>query len=100
MARNPVRTVLSIVMDLIIVAAVAETVRMVVAFFGQLASQEWGKTIISLTDLITLPLGLDAIKTPYGGVFDVNGALTIVVFLLIEWALSSVRYRIPATTKS
>jgi hypothetical protein len=87
-------------MDLIIVAAVAETIRMVVRFFGQLAAQEWGRVVIELTDLLTLPFGVDAIRTPYGGVFDVDAALTIAVLLLAEWALSVVRSRVPVKRPS
>lgn len=93
MASSPGRTFITVLMDVLVVAAIAETVRLVVMFFGQLSSQGWGQAVIAITDLITLPLGFEAIKTPYGGVFDVNAALTIVALLLAEWVLSVLRSR-------
>ncbi len=93
MLGRPVRIVLTILMDLLIIVAIALTVRMVVVFFGALSSTQWGKVISTLTDVVTLPLGIAAIKTPYGGVFDVNAAVTIGALLLIEWVLSLARAR-------
>jgi len=93
LAAKPVRTVLTIVMDLFIVVAIALTIRMVVAFFGALASQEWGGILVTITDRMTLPLGIEGIKTPYGGVFDVEAAITIAALLVIEWLLSVARAR-------
>jgi uncharacterized protein YggT (Ycf19 family) len=80
-------------MDVLIALAIALTVRMVVEFFGALSAQGWGQAIIALTDPLTLPLGMEAIKTPYGGFFDVNAAITVVLLLLLEWVLSVVRSR-------
>jgi hypothetical protein len=62
-------------------------------FLGQLAAQGWGKTVIALTSPLVIPFGVAAIKTPYGGFFEVNTALTIVVVLLVEWVLSGIRAR-------
>ncbi len=90
---KPLRTILTIVMDILVVVAIAETVRLVVLFFGQLSSQRWGEVIVALTDPITISFGVEAIKTPYGGIFDVNAALTIVVVLALEFLLSRVRSR-------
>ncbi len=90
---KPGRTLLTIIMDILVVVAVAETVRLVIMFFGQLASTGWGKAIVALTNPVTIQFGVDAIKTPYGGVFDVNAALTVVALLLAEWLLSVVRSR-------
>lgn len=39
--RSPVGVVLTIVMDVLVVGAVAETLRIIVRFFGQLSSQGW-----------------------------------------------------------
>jgi uncharacterized protein YggT (Ycf19 family) len=80
-------------MDLFIVVAVALTIRLCVLFFGQLAAQGWGKVIVALTNPLLIPFGVAAIKTPYGGVFQVNTALTIVAVLLFEWVLSGIRNR-------
>lgn len=93
MSSRPLRTVFTIIMDVLVIVAIAETVRIVVSFFGQLASQGWGQAVIALTNPLTIPFGVEAIKTPYGGVFDVNAALTVAVLLLAEWLLSVVRSR-------
>ena len=94
MSSRPVSIFITIIMDLLVVVAIALTARLCVVFFGQLAAQAWGKTTIALTEwLLVIPFGVSAIKTPYGGRFEVVTALTIGVVLLIEWALSSIRER-------
>lgn len=90
---RPLRTVLTITMDVLIALAIVETLRLVVLFFGRFASAGWGKAVIALTNPLTIPFGFDPIKTPYGGVFALDAVLTIVVFLLAEWILSVVRSR-------
>jgi len=90
---KPLRTILTIAMDILVVIAIAEVVRLVVLFFGQLSATSWGRIVVTLTDPITIAFGVDAIKTPYGGVFDVNTALTICVALAVEFVLSLVRSR-------
>ncbi len=91
--RKPVYTVLTVIMDVLVAVAIAVTIRLAVEFFGQLASQSWGEAIIALTGPLTIPFGVDSIKTPYGGIFDVNAAGTIVLILIIEWVLSVARSR-------
>lgn len=91
--RNPVRLALSIAMNVLVVIAVAVTARLVVLFFGQLASQGWAEALVALTDLVTIPLGFESIKTPYGGVFDLNAAATVIIMLAAEWLLSVLRAR-------
>jgi hypothetical protein len=91
--NKPVRQVLTIVMDLLVIVAVADTVRMVVRFFGAFADKSWGELIVALTSPITIGFGFEAIKTPYSGVFDVNAALTVLAVLVVEWVLSIVRSR-------
>ena len=93
MSARPVSTFITIIMDLLVVLAVILTASVVVQFFGSLAAQTWGQAIVKIGDLMTLPAGIAAIKTPYGGIFDANAVLTIVVFLLAEWVLSVVRSR-------
>jgi len=92
-ARNPTRILLLIAMDLLIVLAVLMTAALVVAFFGTLAAQTWGQAIIKVADVISIPTGIEPIKTPYGGVFSIDYALTIAVLLLAEWLLGSLRGR-------
>lgn len=93
MSAKPVRSILTVVMDILVAVAIALTVRLIVVFFGQLSSQPWAEAVINFTSLLVIPFGVDAIKTPYGGYFDVNAALTIVVVLIIEWVLSVIRAR-------
>jgi len=83
----------TIVMNLLVVLAVAMTIRLVVLFFGQLSAQGWSEAIVALTDPITIPAGLEGIKTPYGGVFDIEAAVTVVLLLVGEWVLSVFRSR-------
>jgi len=92
-SSKPVRTLVTVVMNLLIVVAIALTVRLVVMFFGVIAAKEWAKAIVSITNLLVIPFGIEPIKTPYGGVFDANAALTILLVLVAEWVLSLVRGR-------
>lgn len=94
MSSKPARTLVTIVMDILVVLAVLVTAAVVVAFFGQLASQHWGKTILALSKPLIIPFGIAPIKTPYGGVFAINAALTVLVLLGIEWILSGIRSRV------
>lgn len=93
MSSKPVRTILTVIMDLLVVLAIAVTARLVVEFFGALSSKGWGEAVLALTRPLTIPFGVDPIKTPYGGVFDVDAALTIAAYMLGEWALGMVRSR-------
>lgn len=90
---RPGRTILSIITDVLMVVAVIETVRLVVMFFGGLSATDLGTTFIALTDRITLPLGLSPIKTPNGGVFDLDTVATIGAIVAVEWLLTLGRSR-------
>jgi len=90
---RPLRTVFTVIMDVLVVVAVAVTVRIVVLFFGTLAAQGWAEAVVALTNPVIIPFGIEAIKTPYGGVLDVNAALTVVAVLALEWLLSVFRSR-------
>lgn len=93
MARKPTRIILHIVMDLLIVLAVLATAALVVSFFGTLAAQTWGEAVVRVADMISIPTGIAPIKTPYGGVFDVDFALSIAAFLILEWAVGAAKGR-------
>jgi len=80
-------------MNLIIAVAVALTLRLTVEFFGQLASQDWGKAVVAFTNPAMIPFGFHSIKTPYGGIFDVNAAIMVALLLVAEWILSGIRSR-------
>lgn len=88
-----VATLVTIAMNLLVVVAIALTARLCFAFFGQLSAQGWAKTAEALTNPLVIPFGVAAIKTPYGGEFQVNTALTVAAVLLAEWALSGMRSR-------
>jgi len=92
-SSKPARTIISIFLNLLIVVAIVLTARLVVEFFGQLAAQQWGKALVALSQPLLIPFGLEGIKTPYGGVFDVNAAMMIVLVLAAEWLLSGIRSR-------
>ena len=93
MSSKPMRSLISVVMNVLVVVAVLLTIRIVVVFFGALASQAWAAPIITITGYLTIPFGVEAFKTPYGGVFDADAAITIGVLLLAEWILSLMRHR-------
>lgn len=88
------RTLVSVIMNILVVIAVLVTIRMVVQFFGSLSGQPWGGAIVSISDIFVFPLGLSEIKTPYGGVFEIAAALSIVILLGVEWVLSVVRWQL------
>ncbi len=90
---SSLRLLLTIVMNVLFVVAIAVTGRLVVEFFGAIAATTFGDALIRVTDLLVPPFGLPVVRTPYGGVFDVDAAVTVVLLLLFEWALSVARSR-------
>ena len=93
MNRSPGRTILTIVMDVLIACAIAVTLRLGVEFFGQAAAQDWGKAIVAFTDPLVISFGFPEIKTPYGGIFEVDATVMVGIYLIIEWVLSGIRNR-------
>jgi hypothetical protein len=87
----PARTFITILMDVLVVVAVVLVAHLVIVFFGQIAGQAWAKSVVDITRRVVVPLGGGAIKTPYGGVFDMNAAGTVLIVLGIEWLLGVVR---------
>lgn len=91
-SSSSVRTAITIVMDVLVVAAVVITAAVIIAFFGVLAGQTWGKALLALSKPFGIALpGVKNITTPYGGVFRVDLAVTVVALLLVEWGLSLAR---------
>jgi hypothetical protein len=90
---NPARSALTILMNVLVIVAIILTVTIVVEFFGALSSRDWGEAIVKVGSLLTFPLGVEAYKTPYGGVLDIDAALTVAVVLFAEWGLSVARSR-------
>lgn len=89
--------VLTALMNALAVVAFVLTIGLVVAFSGRLAATSLGALSARITDLLTIPFGFMPIHTPYGGVFDVDGALSVLVALFAEWLLTRVRARIIST---
>lgn len=90
-SSRPVRTLLTVIMDLLFVVALILVARIVIEFFGALAAQAWGKSVVSATSVLVIPFGVEDIATPYGGAFNVSASLTVLVLLAIEWALGVAR---------
>lgn len=88
---SPAATFVTILMDVLIAVAVVVVAHMVIVFFGQLAVQPWAKQLVPYTGKLVVPVGAAPIKTPYGGVFDVNAAATVLILLAGEWVLGMVR---------
>ncbi len=93
MSSKSTRSLITIVMNVFVILAVIVTATIVIRFFGALSSESWGQAIVRLGGYLTLPTGIEHIKTPYGGVFDVSAAITVAVMLLVEWVLSVIRAR-------
>jgi hypothetical protein len=88
---SPVRTIITLLMDVLVAVAVMGLAHLVVAFFGSVSGSGVGKGILGVTGLFVLPLGIAAIPTPYGGIFEVNAAATVLGLLGAEWLLGLVR---------
>ena len=92
-ATRSLRFAVMVVMNVFWVIALLLTARVLVEYFGGLAATAGGQGLLRVTDVFVLPVGIPAPRTPYGGVYDVEAAVTIVVVLLLEWMLSIVRSR-------
>ena len=91
---RPLRSLITIVMNVLIVVAVLLTLRVVGRYFGALGASEWGRIVVSAGGALALPFGVKDIHSAYSGVFDANAALTIMAVLVAEWVLSIVRDRV------
>lgn len=88
---SPVRTVLTVLMDLLIVAAIVGLAALIIAFFGQLMAQPGMRQGYSLAVKVVLPFGIKSIPTPYGGIFDLDAVASIVLYVVLEWIVGMVR---------
>jgi hypothetical protein len=88
---SPGRIAVTVLMDVLVAVAVAALLHVVIAYFGVMSSSSWGTSLFSLTRFVVLPLGIDSIPTQYGGVLDGNATVTVLVLLVVEWALGLVR---------
>jgi hypothetical protein len=85
---RPVRTILTIVMDLLIAVALIALTGLVFGFFGQLTAQPWGREIHTLAARAVIPFGIAPIATPYGGTFSLDAMVSILVYVAAEWVVS------------
>jgi hypothetical protein len=85
------RTVVTLVMDVLVAVAVMALAHLVFGFFGTAAASSWGKGILGVTGMFVLPFGIEPVRTPYAGLFEVDAAATIVILLAAEWLLGLVR---------
>lgn len=91
MAAKVVHGVLSVLVWALMLVLVVLSVRQLVVFSGQLASQEWGKAVKMIANPLVIPFGQTDVRSPYGGKFDVDNALTIGLVLVAEWGLSRMK---------
>jgi len=82
---------IAFVMNAVLVLACVLLLRLIVDFFGAIAARDAGRMLVTLTDPLYVPFGLTSPRTPYGGVFDSDIAVTILVLVAFEWLLSLVR---------
>ncbi len=92
-ARRRAGLLVTAVMNVVFFVAVIVALRVIVDFFGVLASSSAGRTLLDLTAVLVPDLGIDPVRTPYGGVFDIEAALVVVGLLVLEWVLAQVRSR-------
>jgi hypothetical protein len=93
MARPTTRTVLTIVMDVLVLIALVLTAGIVATFFGAIKSTAVGGGLADILRAVTPGLGLPEWSTPHGGAFSGDSAVTVVALLGIEWVLSMLRRR-------
>jgi hypothetical protein len=88
---SPVRTLLTVVMDVLIAVALIALTGLVFGFFGQLLAQPWGREIHTLAARAVIPFGIAPVATPYGGTFSLDAVVSILVYVVAEWAIGMVR---------
>ncbi len=81
-------------MDALVVIAAGLAFRVVVQYFGVLAGTTLGSAYLRVSAIFVLPLGLSDVRSLYGGSFDANAALTVIICLIAEFGLARWRDRI------
>ena len=85
------RLLVTLVMDLLVVVAIVVLAHLVIVFFRQVAVDPWAHFLSGYSAYVVAPIGLSPVPTPYGGVFDVNAALTVMLVLVAQLVVGSVR---------
>ena len=91
LARGVLRLLLTLVMDVLIVAAVALFAHIVIGFFGHGASMPLAVRVTDVTTRLVPRLGYGRIPTPYAGVFDFNAGAGLGIALAAEWVVAFFR---------
>jgi hypothetical protein len=94
MRSSPFRTTIAVLTDVLFIWAAAVALLMVIRFFGALAANPAASSFARVADRLVFPLDARVVTTPYGGVFEVAAAYTVVILLLVEWLLSGARRRV------
>ncbi|MGV8082749.1 MAG: hypothetical protein AB2L09_03810 [Coriobacteriia bacterium] len=89
MKRSRVTELPSFVANILLVWAAALAIRVVVAFFGGIAIYPFPAAFLQVTRAIVVPFGAGTVTSPYGGSFLADTALTMLLLLVVEWAISS-----------
>lgn len=90
---NQTRRILTLAMDALVVVAVVVTLHVVIRYFGVLSHTSVGNAFLGVSTLVVPNLGFPNAHSLYGGVFDVNAAVTVIILLVLEWILSFIRSR-------
>lgn len=78
-----------VVANLLLAWAAALALRTVVAFFGAFTGYPFSVAFLQVTSAIVVPFGAGTVTTPYGGSFLADTALTMLLLLVVEWAITS-----------
>ena len=89
--RGIARILTTLVMDVLVVVAFVVLASVVIEFFGQLGGIPLARLVGDVSRHLVMPIGLESWRTPYGGSFDVDAAATVVLVLVAEWVVGSVR---------
>ena len=89
--RSVVRLLLTVIMNVLLVAAALVVARIVIGFFGRLSSASWATQVMDFTAPLVPPLHLGAIVTPYRGSFDFDAGATLAGLLAAEWLIALLR---------
>lgn len=85
------RTVLLIVIDILVVIGLLLLARLFVVFFKPLAISPIATPLVSFTEPLVLPLKLTRVATPFQGFFEFNTAVTVLIILVVDYLLATVR---------
>lgn len=94
MSASPIRLLMTIVQDILVMIAVLLAVALVVAFFGGLRDTGAGQGVLRVASCVTVPFGVGSIDSSFGGVFLADAAVTLVLVLLADWLVMSLRERL------